>query len=441
MRSRSLAILLASALAEASLIVPAILLVPTPLRELNDGLALAVAWLLVFAIALTRRLLGQRDADWRAQRIGMGAWLIGMLILCIGWLWWSARLGVALDRETMLLQLIAALLIWWRGSTLGGSDLLPDDARLRLQLGLLLFTVVALFTVFGGGSYLLGFIVPFLFGALFALPLSHLQHVAQSELGHAVPMDWAWWRTIGTTSAVPVVVGMLLAGLVSGDVMVFGVRLLLGLILLPVLLLAALFAELLAWLLRTLGIRNLGLSGLNLNIGQLQPTLPNNDPTTAVTPLPPIFGYIAVFAIMIGAIVMVLLLMDRRRRENALAYNELTQSLNPLNPPDPLQDVAKALLNTFNLRRWLAALTIRRIYVRMSHQASKNGFARSPHQTPIDYLAQLQKAFPTAPNEARLITDAYIAAHYGEVPDTDAALQEIKQAWERVKSAKSNSKS
>lgn len=438
MRSRIFAILLASALAEASLILPVILLVPTPLRELNDELALAVAWLLVFAIALTRRLLGQRDADWRAQRIGMGAWLIGMLVLCIGWLWWSARLGAALDRETMVLQLIAALLIWWRGSTLGGSDLLPDDARLRLQLGLLLFTVVALFTVFSNSGYLLGFIVPFLFGALFAMPLSHLQHVAQSESGHAVPMDWAWWRTLGAASAVPVLVGMLLASLVSGDVMVFGLRLLIGLILLPVLLLAALLAELLTWLLRTLGIRSTGLSGLNFNMGQLQPGLPNNDPATvAGAPLPPIFGYIAVFAIIIGAVILVLLLMDRRRRETALAYNELSQSLNPLAPPDPLQDAAKALFNTLNLRRWLAALTIRRIYARMGHQASKNGFARSPHQTPSDYLTQLQKAFPNTPNEARLITDAYIAAHYGEVPDTDAALQEIKQAWERVKSSKS----
>ena len=57
MPQRTLAILIASALAEAALILPGLLLVPTPLRELNDGLALGVAWLLIGAIALTRKLL------------------------------------------------------------------------------------------------------------------------------------------------------------------------------------------------------------------------------------------------------------------------------------------------------------------------------------------------------------------------------------------------
>ena len=90
-------------------------------------------------------------------------------------------------------------------------------------------------------------------------------------------------------------------------------------------------------------------------------------------------------------------------------------------------------MNTFNLRRWLASMTIRRICARMSHEAAKRGFARSLHQTPIDYLSQLRQAFPQTAGETRLITDAYIAAHYGQVPDTDAALQEIRQAWERVR--------
>ena len=433
MPQRTLAILIASALAEAALILPGLLLVPTPLRELNDGLALGVAWLLIGAIALTRRLLGARDADWRSQRLGMGAWLMGMLVLCLVWMWWSARLGAELDRETLLLQLVAALLIWWRGLTLGGSDLSPDDARLRLQLGLLLFVLVALFTVFGGSTYLLGFIVPFLFGALFALPLSHLQYVAQSELGRAITMNRQWWRNIFMAAAAPVLLGMLMAGLVSGDAITFGMRLLLGLLLLPIFVLAAIFAEILAWLLRLFGMRPLSLSGLNLNFGQLQPSVQDQTALATSTPLPPIFGYIAVFAIIIGAIVAGLLLMDRRRRENALAYSEATQSLNPLNSPDPLQDAARALMNTFNLRRWLASMTIRRIYARMSHEAAKRGFARSLHQTPIDYLSQLRQAFPQTAGETRLITDAYIAAHYGQVPDTDAALQEIKQAWERVR--------
>jgi hypothetical protein len=35
--------------------------------------------------------------------------------------------------------------------------------------------------------------------------------------------------------------------------------------------------------------------------------------------------------------------------------------------------------------------------------------------------------------DVRIITDAYVKAHYGEVPDTDEALNVIRDAWERVR--------
>ncbi len=432
MRARTIAILLASALAEAALIVPAVLLVPSPLREFNDGMALGVAWLLIAAIGITRRALAARDADLRAQRVGMGGWLVGMMVLCLGWMWWSARLGAELDRETLLLQFIAALLIWWRGITLGASDLLPEDARLRLQLGLLMFTVVAFASIFDKQGYLLRFIVPFLFGALFALPLSHLQMVSQSEIGRTLKMDRQWWQSIAIAAAAPVVLGVVISSMVTGDVIASGLGLLIAVIMLPFILIAALLAELLANLLRVNGGGG-QLGGLLLNLQLLQQQQRNEPPPAASAPLPPIVGYLAVFGVIVGAIVLVILLMDRRRREHGPHYGEDTQSLNPLETPDPMNEAMQSMLNTLNLRRWLAALTIRRIYVRMSHEAGKRGFRRQAAQTPLDYLPQVQLAFPNTSSESRLITDAYIAAHYGEVPDTDAALREIKEAWERMR--------
>jgi hypothetical protein len=32
-----------------------------------------------------------------------------------------------------------------------------------------------------------------------------------------------------------------------------------------------------------------------------------------------------------------------------------------------------------------------------------------------------------------MITDAYVAVHYGEVPETDAELEQIRACWERLK--------
>jgi hypothetical protein len=113
------------------------------------------------------------------------------------------------------------------------------------------------------------------------------------------------------------------------------------------------------------------------------------------------------------------------------ADSDNLQDLGPEEVPPPTIDAA--ILNTFDLRRWLASVTIRRIYARMSREAGKRGFARKPAQTPNDYAPFLSQAFPGVDAELRIITDAYIAAHYGEVPDTDEALNIIRQSWERVR--------
>ena len=69
----------------------------------------------------------------------------------------------------------------------------------------------------------------------------------------------------------------------------------------------------------------------------------------------------------------------------------------------------------------------------MRHEAGKRGFGRKPAQTPNDYAPFLSQAYPGVDADLRIITDAYIAAHYGEVPDTDEGLNTIRQAWERVR--------
>jgi hypothetical protein len=88
------------------------------------------------------------------------------------------------------------------------------------------------------------------------------------------------------------------------------------------------------------------------------------------------------------------------------------------------------------LRRWLAAVTIRRLYVRAGREAARRGFRREPAQTPYDFLPTMQSAFPTAERDAQIITDAYVAAHYGQVPDTRDALEALRAAWERMRATR-----
>jgi len=82
--------------------------------------------------------------------------------------------------------------------------------------------------------------------------------------------------------------------------------------------------------------------------------------------------------------------------------------------------------------RLLAAVSIRRIYTNLVRLAAEAGYPRSTAQTPYEYLTVLCEALPDCEAEVELITEAYVNAHYGQVPDSREELQRIRDSWERV---------
>ena len=92
------------------------------------------------------------------------------------------------------------------------------------------------------------------------------------------------------------------------------------------------------------------------------------------------------------------------------------------------------LVKRFGLGRELfGALTIRWIYSRMERLGKKRGFPRQDAQTPYEYQAQLEDAFPGGDPDIRLITDAYVAIRYGELPEDGQKLDHVRDAFERLK--------
>ncbi|MCP4680170.1 MAG: DUF4129 domain-containing protein, partial [Deltaproteobacteria bacterium] len=85
------------------------------------------------------------------------------------------------------------------------------------------------------------------------------------------------------------------------------------------------------------------------------------------------------------------------------------------------------------MRGLFAALTVRRIYAQMTRLAAAQGYPRAKSQTPFEYAETAARAFSGAVAEVHTITNAYVAAHYGEAPDTEAELQEIRACWRRLK--------
>lgn len=84
-------------------------------------------------------------------------------------------------------------------------------------------------------------------------------------------------------------------------------------------------------------------------------------------------------------------------------------------------------------RDLLTALSVRWTYSRMGALAEKRGFPRRKAETPNEYRRSLGRAFPGGEVEIRLITDAYVAVRYGELPEDNEQLSAIREAFERLK--------
>jgi hypothetical protein len=433
MKWRRIVIVALFALAEASIIEPLLLLLPTPLRFVDRGIALAVTWVLLCGIAFSRRWLALRDASMTAQRVVVGAWLMVMLVVSVVIVNLIAHLDL-LSLGVLFIEFGGVLLVWWRGMALGITPLGPDAARLRLQFGILLFVMFTLATAFNASANLLVFIIPFLVGALFAMPLSHIERVEQSERGRTVEMDGRWWRLLFVGVGTPLAISIILAMLVSGDLLADGIRLLVLVLLIPILAVAFVVGYLLSLILSLLFSKiqpvQQPLQALNDFLKQLQPTDQNAAPVFYISPeLRFVIGVI----ILLGIIGAILWFTSRARREEAIKRVQADNLLDFQEDIAPPVTLVGELIKSLSLRRWLAVMTIRRIYARMTHEAGKRGYSRLFAQTPFDYLPALSNAFPNVLAELNLITNAYVAAHYGEVPDTDGALAQIRAAWDRVR--------
>jgi hypothetical protein len=97
---------------------------------------------------------------------------------------------------------------------------------------------------------------------------------------------------------------------------------------------------------------------------------------------------------------------------------------------------ALGVLRQFGLGRdFFAALTIRRIYARMEKLAGVRGYPRAVSETPYEYRDELGRAFPGLEPDVQVITEAYVAVRYGDVPESDEELNAVRLAWDRLHSS------
>src|SRR5205814_8991994 len=82
--------------------------------------------------------------------------------------------------------------------------------------------------------------------------------------------------------------------------------------------------------------------------------------------------------------------------------------------------------------------SIRRIYANMARLAAQRGFPRRDAETPYEFVRELRAAFPDVEFEERTITEAYVRVHYGEHEPSAAEIEQVQDAWVRIKGQKSD---
>ncbi len=356
-----------------------------------------------------------------------------------------------------LVTTIGLVYLWARAIHLANRSLSADSIGFSFRSGVVILVASAFFIRVFVRLDVSAFVVAYFFFALVAVALARIEEVSLQPNSSPVPFSGFW---IGTT--VLAVVILALFGLVA-VAFLYGGGLRLTLTLLsPILFvfqiliagLGALLMMLLDWILSQFSVDL-------MDFGQLVREL--LDRLTQLVAWPPpssepaetgnqrlILGILQVVisvAIPAVMIALVVLLTWRRlrkgrseqqgeeARESLLSARAVALNLQAMlqSGLDRLGELA-GLVSRFGAgSRFLAAVSIRRIYANLVRLATEAGYPRTQAETPYEYLPTVCRALPGSEEDVLVITEAYVNARYGLVPDTTEELQRIWDCWERVR--------
>ena len=459
------------AIAEVAVITPVILAMSSYARYWPPG-KVALLFLLIMLIPFNiSRVASALDLSVDKQRVLLAAGLL--IVVTLAWrnllyepasfidLNWLAELVRGLGRGNnpywtrALAVFIIMTVLWWRGIAMVGRSIDIWNAGLRLRGGILLVAVaVAGIAAVQLPWSVTPFILLFIFASLVGVVLTRVEQLEFSQSGHSFPLSVSWIVIVVTAAAFVVFVTGVIAAVVSGEAVQDLVGLLgplwlaLGFLATTVgatiSLLSVPIIIVLSWI---LGLFVALLTPAIEEVADnLELTLPEPVPTETVeelsqstfTPGQDIRQILAILA-MVFVILFVTLALGRVFR---FVRGSAELARDRLNPFDDLEMINKPGLGRRLarrlglLRRWRTAASIRNIYRQMCSQAASCGYARSPTETPYEYLTSLSKAWPANPGETELITEAYVQVRYGEIPENRDELAEILDAWKRLADAR-----
>jgi hypothetical protein len=343
-------------------------------------------------------------------------------------------------------HLLYIIILIWRGVALARGPLTLRELQISFQIGLIFLLFYGmLFAPAHPQEATLGMYI-FLFSGLTSMSSTRISTLSGLRGGRIAHFGRGWMLTIGLASLGLVGLAILIGWLASGNIVFFLATLLAGLFSLLTALLLFLLTPLLVLLadllpqLSGLVQRMLqGLRGLGINEQILKFLQQFNEGLTRIVPLILAGRGIFLAAILIAVLLSILLALRLRD----LYQRKLEEDEDSSIDPDETNNLLQRLLNRLwdqaqrlRLRgpaQMLAAARVRQIYRHMLLLAQKMGAPRPPSDTPLEFLPRLETLFPDEQAGAAAITSAYLKVRYGEYPETRGEIEEIEQAWKRLR--------
>ncbi|MDX1413851.1 MAG: DUF4129 domain-containing protein [Candidatus Promineifilaceae bacterium] len=366
--------------------------------------------------------------------------------------------GSALWTRILILFLLVTF-VWWRGLRL--VNFRPDVQQigLRLRIGILILIPLSLLPDLRISAWgTMPYVLLFFLSSLTAISLVRAEQIESERSGFAASLNPGWVGTIFVTSLLISLTAGLFAALVSGDLITVigeyfspvwtaalaGITVALSTVFYlatPLFFLLDLLLVFLTQMFTSL-FSNFGdRLGLNIagGIQGLQSFLP--DPEEAAEVTGPTFSDTAVrvvsLLVMFGIILLVSLALTRRFRSTSVAPRASEPVGNVGSEGIPAVTIGERLLKRLGiLNRWRTAASIRYAYQQMCQAAAGLGYPRAETETPYEYLVTLAEVWPNNRLQCRLITDAFVRIRYGELPETEADLQKIMEAWKELEQTK-----
>ncbi len=373
------------------------------------------------------------------------------------WLPFRQLADVAAVMPSTWVTAMILVYLWARAIHLADRSLSADSVGFSFRAGVVILVAAALLVKLFIKLDISGFVVAYFFFALVAVALARVEEVNRMPNSGQVSFSSFWIGSTVAAVAVLVLLGMIVAALFYGGGLDQVLKWLSPLwIALQAIVVgvATLLMMLLNWVFDLLSIDLSALSqGLReafKQLGQLLILQPSVPPPVGETSTRPLFLGLLQATITVGiplAIILLVLLWTWRRlrqgtrragvdesRESLLSAQALVDNLQAMlqGGLGRLSELAGLLGRFGPTSRFLAAVSIRRIYANLVRLATEAGYPRGKAQTPYEYLGTLYEALPDSEEEVTVITEAYVKAHYGQLPDSQLALQQIRDCWERV---------